>query len=73
MEDAATSTTSLPPTNTPTSEAQKTQEALVQRREKTRPRRQAEQAKIDAILIKVKDKGLHSLTWFEKRTLRKSH
>lgn len=33
---------------------------------------QAEQAKIDAILAKVKDKGLHSLTWWEKRTLRKA-
>jgi hypothetical protein len=33
---------------------------------------QAEQAKIDAILAKVKEKGLHSLTWWEKRTLRKA-
>ncbi|MCL2640246.1 MAG: site-2 protease family protein, partial [Phycisphaerales bacterium] len=33
---------------------------------------QAEQEKIDTILIKVKEKGLHSLTWFEKRTLRKA-
>jgi hypothetical protein len=35
-------------------------------------RDQAEQAKIDAILAKVKDKGLHSLTWWEKRTLKKA-
>jgi hypothetical protein len=33
---------------------------------------QAQQAKIDAILAKVKDKGLHSLSWWEKRTLRKA-
>jgi hypothetical protein len=33
---------------------------------------QIEQAKIDAILVKVKEKGLHSLTWFEKRTLKKA-
>lgn len=33
---------------------------------------QAEQARIDAILAKVKEKGLHSLTWWEKRTLRKA-
>ena len=32
---------------------------------------QAEQAKIDAILAKVKEKGLHSLTWWEKRALKK--
>ncbi len=30
-------------------------------------REQAEQAKIDAILAKVHDQGLHSLTWWEKR------
>ncbi len=35
-------------------------------------REQAEQAKIDAILDKVHDRGLHSLTWFEKRTLKKA-
>ncbi|HUO09735.1 MAG TPA: site-2 protease family protein [Phycisphaerae bacterium] len=33
---------------------------------------QQEQLKIDAILAKVKEKGLHSLTWGEKRTLRKA-
>ncbi|MGN6370560.1 MAG: DUF6576 domain-containing protein [Phycisphaerae bacterium] len=33
---------------------------------------QQEQAKIDAILAKVKEKGLHSLTWGEKRTLKKA-
>jgi hypothetical protein len=33
---------------------------------------QAEQARIDAILAKVKDKGLHSLSWWEKRTLKKA-
>ena len=33
---------------------------------------QAEQAKIDAILAKVKEKGLHSLSWWEKRTLKKA-
>ena len=32
----------------------------------------AEQAKIDAILEKVHNKGLHSLSWWEKRTLRKA-
>src|SRR6185295_5104306 len=33
---------------------------------------QAEQAKIDAILAKVKERGLHSLTWWEKRSLKKA-
>ena len=33
---------------------------------------QAEQAKIDAILAKVKEQGLHSLSWLEKRTLKKA-
>jgi len=33
---------------------------------------QAEQAKIDAILAKVKEKGLHSLSWWEKRTLKRA-
>jgi len=33
---------------------------------------QNEQAQIDAILAKVKEKGLHSLTWWEKRALRKA-
>ncbi len=35
-------------------------------------REQAEQAKIDSILAKVKDRGLHSLTWWEKRALKKA-
>lgn len=34
-------------------------------------RSRAEQVKIDAILEKVSAKGMHSLTWWEKRTLRK--
>ena len=33
---------------------------------------QAEQARIDSILDKVKEKGLHSLTWWERRALRKA-
>ena len=32
----------------------------------------AEQQKIDAILAKVSAKGMHSLTWFEKRALRRA-
>ena len=32
----------------------------------------AEQAKIDTILAKVKERGLHSLTWWEKRALKKA-
>lgn len=35
-------------------------------------REQQEQAQIDAILAKVHDKGLHALTWGEKRALRKA-
>jgi stage IV sporulation protein FB len=35
-------------------------------------REQSEQARIDAILAKVHDRGLHSLTWFEKRALKKA-
>jgi hypothetical protein len=31
----------------------------------------AERHKIDRILAKVSAKGMHSLTWWEKRTLRK--
>jgi len=31
-----------------------------------------EQEKIDAILAKVSAHGMHSLTWWEKRTLRKA-
>jgi hypothetical protein len=34
-------------------------------------RRRREEAKIDAILAKVSAHGMHSLTWWEKRTLRK--
>ncbi len=34
-------------------------------------RRRREEAKIDAILAKVSAQGMHSLTWWEKRTLRK--
>jgi hypothetical protein len=33
---------------------------------------QHEQAQIDAILAKVKEKGLHSLSWWEKRALKKA-
>ena len=33
---------------------------------------QAEQARIDAILDKVSAHGMQSLTWWEKRTLRKA-
>ncbi len=33
---------------------------------------QAEQKKIDAILAKVKDQGLHSLSYWEKRTLKRA-
>jgi Zn-dependent protease len=33
---------------------------------------QSEQARIDAILAKVSARGMHSLTWFEKRALRKA-
>lgn len=40
---------------------------------KTRARQaQAEQAAIDAILAKVSAKGMNSLTWWEKRTLRRA-
>jgi Zn-dependent protease len=34
-------------------------------------KRRREEQKIDAILAKVSAKGMHSLTWWEKRTLRK--
>jgi len=33
---------------------------------------QAEQAQVDAILAKVSASGMHSLSWWEKRTLRKA-
>ncbi len=35
-------------------------------------REQSEQARIDSILAKVHEHGLHSLTWFEKRALKKA-
>ena len=35
-------------------------------------RDQKEQARIDAILAKVHERGLHSLTWWEKRALKKA-
>ena len=34
-------------------------------------KRRREEQKIDAILAKVSAQGMHSLTWWEKRTLRK--
>jgi hypothetical protein len=47
------------------------------RRAKRRLRKQAEreeneQSRIDAILAKVSAKGMHSLTWGERRALRKA-
>lgn len=38
----------------------------------TSVKEKAEQTKIDAILVKIHDRGLHSITWWERRTLRKT-
>ena len=45
-------------------------EAIADR--KVAERDESEQARIDAILAKVSAHGMHSLTWLEKRTLRKA-
>jgi hypothetical protein len=44
----------------------------VKRAQRLREQERAEQAKVDAILEKVSNHGMHSLTWWEKRTLRKA-
>jgi hypothetical protein len=43
-----------------------------QRAEKLAREEQVEQQRIDAILSKVSAHGMHSLTWLEKRTLKKA-
>jgi stage IV sporulation protein FB len=42
------------------------------KKQKEAQERAKEQAQVDAILRKVSEKGLHSLTWWEKRTLRQA-
>lgn len=44
----------------------------MRRTQRLREQERAEQAKVDAILEKVSNHGMHSLTWWEKRTLRKA-
>lgn len=44
----------------------------IKRAQKRAAQEQAEQAKIDAILDKVSAQGMQSLTWWEKRTLKKA-
>jgi Zn-dependent protease len=58
--------------NEPAGRVKKRKKRWFRAARKIASREQAEQAKIDAILDKVKEKGLHSLTWWEKRTLRKA-
>jgi stage IV sporulation protein FB len=50
----------------------RTSARVAKRRQQNAIRLQAEQNKIDRILAKVSAKGMHSLNWFEKRTLRKA-
>lgn len=45
---------------------------LLRRARRQAAREQAEQARVDAILEKVSAHGMHSLTWWERRTLRKA-
>jgi hypothetical protein len=42
------------------------------RQQKQQALERAEQQQIDAILAKVSAKGMNSLTWLEKRTLRRA-
>ncbi|HEV8607437.1 MAG TPA: site-2 protease family protein [Tepidisphaeraceae bacterium] len=44
----------------------------IKRAQKRAAEEQAEQARIDSILEKVSAQGMHSLTWWEKRALRKA-
>jgi len=44
----------------------------IKRAKKAEQLERIEQRKIDAILAKVSAQGMHTLTWFEKRTLRKA-
>ena len=58
--------------DTPEPKRRKPKKSLLRSARRKASRDQAEQARIDAILAKVKDKGLHSLSWWEKRTLRRA-
>lgn len=50
----------------------KVSEKLLKRVQKRQAEERAEQARVDAILEKVSQQGMHSLTWREKRALRKA-
>jgi hypothetical protein len=56
----------------PSPRRKKIKKRWLQSARKKASRDQAEQARIDSILAKVKERGLHSLTWWEKRTLKKA-
>jgi len=45
---------------------------LLRKARREAAREQAEQTRVDAILAKVSAHGMHSLTWWERRTLRKA-
>jgi stage IV sporulation protein FB len=56
----------------PSAKRRKLSRRSIKRAQKRAAEEQVEQAKIDAILDKVSAHGMQSLTWWEKRTLRKA-
>lgn len=58
--------------DTPSPRRKKMQKRFATAARKRARLEQIEQARIDAILAKVKEKGLHSLTWGEKRALKQA-
>jgi Zn-dependent protease len=69
-EDHAVSANAFRPVEAP--RRRKLSKRSIKRAQKRAAEEQAEQARIDAILDKVSAHGMQSLTWWEKRTLRKA-
>lgn len=68
-EDYSASLAWRPESESPSSARE---DARALRKQQAAAAAQAEQAKIDAILQKVSEKGMHSLNFFEKRTLKQA-
>lgn len=58
--------------NAPVAKPTRASRSAARRAQKLQNDERAEQIKIDQILSKVSAKGMHSLTWIEKRTLKKA-
>jgi hypothetical protein len=69
-EDHAVSANAFRPVEAP--RRRKLSRWSIKRAQKRAAEEQAEQGRIDAILDKVSAHGMQSLTWWEKRTLRKA-